>query len=130
MRSITLGEHQRTTEGSRALKTLAVSLNLDTLRGTKDVLRRTLRFAALVILTQSIISEIQGQTLMLPDPGTQAAPAQMTSFPSLVAQGRRHPSYQVFAGQLALPAIIVVDKTTLKIDGMVEIDVSRLEQLT
>ena len=86
--------------------------------------------AIFVILTQGMILGSEGQTPVPPDHGSQAAQTQPPSLSLPAAQGRQHPSYQVFAGQLALPAIIVVDETTLEIGGTLKIDVSRLDQFT
>jgi hypothetical protein len=86
--------------------------------------------AALVILTPGMIPGSEGQTLLLPEPAGQTAPGQSASLASLVAQGRRHPAYQVFAGQLGLPAITVLDATTLEIGDAMTVDIYRLDQLT
>jgi hypothetical protein len=85
-----------------------------------------------VILTQSqgMVLDSEAQTLLNPGHESQAAPTQPSSLSSLAAQGRRHPSYQVFAGGLALPSIIVLDQATLEVGGRMKIDVSRLDQLT
>jgi hypothetical protein len=86
--------------------------------------------AAFVILTQGMIVGSEGQILVPPDRGSQAVQTQPSSLSLLVAQGRQHPGYQVFAEHLALPAITVVDEATLDVDGKMKIDVSRLDQLT
>ena len=85
--------------------------------------------AAFVILTPGMIPGSEGQTLLLPEPGSLTAPGQPASVASLVTEGRRHPAYQVFAGQLGLPAITVLDATTLEIGDAMTIDINRLDQL-
>jgi len=47
----------------------------------------------------------------------------MTAASSAAAQGRQHPSYQVFAAQNALPTISTPDDATLTINGAVTINV-------
>jgi len=86
--------------------------------------------ATFVILTLGMIPTSKGQTLRLPDLGSQAAQTQPSSLSLLAAQGRQHPGYQVFAGHLALPSIAVVGETTLEVGGMTKFDVSRLDRLT
>jgi hypothetical protein len=89
-----------------------------------------IRLAVLVILTQGMILGSDGQTLQAPDQGSPSAKAQPSSPALLAAEGRRQPSYQVFACGCSAPAITVVNGTTLEIGGKQEIDVSRLDQLT
>ena len=84
----------------------------------------------LVILTQCMILDSEAQTLLPPDQGSQVAQTQPSSLSLRVAHGRQHPNYQVFAGGLALPSIIVVDQATLDVGVRMKIDVSRLDQLT
>ena len=86
--------------------------------------------ATFVILTQGMILGSEGQTLPASDHGSQAAQTQSSSLSLLAAQGRQHPSYQVFAHQFPLPSITVVDQATLDVGGKVKIDVSQSEQLS
>ena len=86
--------------------------------------------ATLAILTQGLNLESKAQSPLPPDLGNQAAPIQQSSLPLLVEQRRQHPSYQIFAGQLALPVTTIVDETTLEIGGKMKIDVRRLDQVT
>ena len=84
----------------------------------------------MVILTQYMIVDGKTQTLLPPSQGSQAAPTQSSSLSLRMAQGRQHPSYQVFAGGLALPAITVVDQATLDVGGRMKIDIGWLDQLS
>jgi hypothetical protein len=86
--------------------------------------------ALLVILTGVAVLPVEGQTLMPPDHGSQPAQTRPTLLSSRAAQGRQHPSYQVFAAGLAFPSITIVDKNTLDVGGKLKIDVSRFGQLT
>jgi hypothetical protein len=86
--------------------------------------------ATLIIFTPPMVPEVAGQTVVTRAIGSQTVPDQALSLLPLVAQGRWHPSYQFFARHLALPVITVTNMTTLEIDGKVEIDASRLDQLT
>jgi hypothetical protein len=86
--------------------------------------------AAFVILTQGMILGSDGQTLQPPDKGSQSAKAEPASPALLAAEGRRQPSYQVFAYSCTAPAITMVNATTLEVGGKQKIDVSRLDQLT
>jgi hypothetical protein len=90
---------------------------------------RSLILVGLVISMLVTLSRLQGQTLVSSNLVGQTAPNQAAPLALLVGQARRYPSYQVFAGHLALPSIAVVDKTTLEVEGKVKIDVSRLDQL-
>ena len=83
-----------------------------------------------VILTLGMTLGGRGQSLVPADPGSQAADIPPPSLPLLVAERRQHPSFQIFAGQLALPAITSVDETTLEIGGKLKMDVRRLDQVT
>ena len=82
--------------------------------------------AIFVILTPVLGSD--GQTLQPPDGGSPATNADPSSPALVAAEGRRQPSYQVFAYRCTLPAITVVNETTLEIGGKQKIDVSRLDQ--
>jgi hypothetical protein len=86
--------------------------------------------AALVILTQGMMFGSDGQTLQPPENGSPSAKAEPASPALLAAEGRRQPSYQVFAYRCTSPAITVVNGTTLEVGGKQKIDVSRLDQLT
>ena len=86
--------------------------------------------AALVILTQGMMFGSDGQTLQPPENGSPSAKAEPASPALLAAEGRRQPSYQVFASGYTAPAITVVNGTTLEVGGKQKIDVSRLDQLT
>ena len=86
--------------------------------------------ATFVLLTLGMILRSDGQTLQPPDGGTVAAKPDPSSPALLVAEGRRQPSYQVFAFHCTAPAIVVVNATTLEVDGKQKIDVSQLDQLT
>jgi hypothetical protein len=83
-----------------------------------------------VILTQGMILGSKGQSLVPPDQGSEAAPVPRSSFSLLVEQRRQHPSYQILAGQLAMPSIAIVDETTLVVGAKLKIDVRRLDQVT
>ena len=86
--------------------------------------------ADLVTLTQGMILGSDGQTLQPPDNGSPSAKAEPASPVLLAAEGRRQPSYQVFASGCTAPAITVVNGTTLEVGGKQKLDVSRLDQLT
>lgn len=45
-------------------------------------------------------------------------------------QGRQHPGYQIFAHQLALSPITVIDKNTLDIGGKLRIDIGQTNHLS
>jgi len=78
--------------------------------------------AGWMILSPGLLLRCAGQTLI-----TSAAPPPLAL---VVAQGRQHPGYQTFAAHLVLPAIIVVDGTTLVVAGPGRIHVGRLDRLT
>jgi len=86
--------------------------------------------AAFVILTQGMILGSDSQTLPPPHDGSPATNAAPASPALLVAEGRRQPSYQMFAFRCAPPSITVVNGTTLEVGGRQKIDVRRLDQLT
>ena len=86
--------------------------------------------AALVILTQGMILGSDGQTPPPPAGGSPVTNAVSSSPALLVAEGRRQPSYQVFAFNCTVPPITVVNGTTLEVGGQQKIDVSQLAQLT
>jgi len=86
--------------------------------------------AAIAVLTQGLIFGSDGQTLPPPAKGRPSAKAEPASPELLAAEGRRQPSYQVFACGCPAPAITVVNGTTLEVGGKQKIDVSRLAQLT
>jgi hypothetical protein len=85
---------------------------------------------AIVILTQGMILGSEGQTLPPPAGGSPATNAVSSSPALLVTEGRRQPSYQVFAFNCTLPPITVMNGTTLEVGGQQKIDVSQLAQLT
>src|SRR5579859_1034065 len=65
--------------------------------------------ATFVILTPGMMLGSDGQTLQPPDGGSPATNADPSS-PALVgAEGRRQPSYQVFAYRCTSPSITVVN---------------------
>ncbi|MFZ0828012.1 MAG: hypothetical protein WAO02_11370 [Verrucomicrobiia bacterium] len=70
-----------------------------------------------------------GQTLPPPGGGSVSAKSDPSSPALPAAEGRRQPSYQVFAFHFISPAIVVVNATTLEVGGKQKIDVSRLDQL-
>jgi hypothetical protein len=86
--------------------------------------------ATFVILTQGSILGSDGQTLQPPDGGSRAAQTPPASFSLVAAQGRKQPSYQVFAFRCTSPAITAMNETTLEVGGKQKIDVSQLDQLT
>jgi hypothetical protein len=86
--------------------------------------------AAFAVLTQGLILGSDGQTLQPPGNGSPSAKAEPASPALLAAEGRRQPSYQVFACGCTSPALTVVNATTLEVGGKQKIDVSRLDQLT
>ena len=50
--------------------------------------------------------------------------------PTAAKQGRRHPRYQVFAHQAALPSVAVLGSETLEVGGSVKIVVGKLSYLS
>ncbi len=97
-------------------------------RGSRLALVRSL-MATFVIMTPGMVLGGDGQTLQPPDGGSPVTNADPSSPALLAAEGRRQPSYQVFAFRCTSPSITVVNETTLEIGGKQKIDVSRLNQL-
>ncbi len=83
-----------------------------------------------VILTPGMIPGSEGQAILSADNGGRATQTPLASSSLLPAQGRKQPSYQVFAVRSTTPSIDVVNETTLEVAGKQKIDVSRLDQLT
>jgi hypothetical protein len=57
------------------------------------------------------------------EPGSKAEQCQTAEFSLMVAKARQHPSYQVFAHQLALPPIQAPDRSTLRLGEKVSVDI-------
>jgi len=73
----------------------------------------------------------EGTALAVPAASAVVAAPVMPVAPALaVAQGRQHPAYQVFAANLVLPEITVVDAATLAVAGAPKLAVSRPDQLS
>src|SRR5690349_5873936 len=70
--------------------------------------------ATLVILTSGMMLGSDSQTLQPPDSGSPATNAEPSSPALITAQGRRQPSYQVYAFRCTSPSITVVNETTLE----------------
>ena len=66
-------------------------------------------------------------TLML---GSASAPSQDLSEPAGQVKARNHPSYQVFAARLKLPAMTVAETGVIQIGAQIRLELANLGQLT
>lgn len=86
--------------------------------------------AACMVLMPDLILASGSETSPPQELGAKAEENQVTPLSLLVAQARRHPSYQVFAHHVALPSIIGVENSKLRVGEKVEVDISRWDQLS
>jgi hypothetical protein len=61
--------------------------------------------------------------------GSAGAPSQELPEPAGQIKARNHPSYQVFAAQLKLPAMTVADAGVIQIAGRIRLELASLGQL-
>jgi hypothetical protein len=83
--------------------------------------------ALCALLTHSLSPAQAADALPGKEPGNQITPAQK---PAYTPQGHQMKRYKAFARQAEMPAITVIDKTTLEVGGAVRTDLNRLARLS